>query len=172
MNRASFHDGGAFCRSDRVLGNQTATAGSTGDATEVDGAWLNRLSSAYGMATSAKLIINYTTTLNSNTGATLSFSVQFQDADDSSGTNAADYASAVAATAVATGNSGGSVETGTVEVDIDLDAAKQYVRAQITPDLSAAGVDTAAWSSVIVWFGFHEGPVTKAVRSVRAYEAT
>lgn len=165
---AKKHNGGAFCRSARVLGNQTATAGGAGDNTEVDGAWIDRIPTDAGAFHSAKLVINYTTTLAQ--AATLSFAVQMQDATDSSGTAVADYADAIAATVVSTGDTGGSTNTGTVEVDIDLVAARGFVRAQITPNLSAANTDTAAWSAVMILFGSDRQPLTLKIGNVNAWD--
>jgi hypothetical protein len=156
------HDGGAYVRSARSLGNQTATAAGAGDNTEVNGGWVSRASSR-GIAQSAKLIINYTTTLAA--AATLKFAVNFQDAVDVSGTGAADYPAngeAIAFTTAATGGTGGSTETGTFEVDVDLGGAREFIRAQITPDLSAGGTDTLAWSATYLFFGDQRGPTTKS----------
>lgn len=165
MTRSEFYDGGAYCRTARVTGNNTATAAGSGDNTEVNGAWLDRMISG-GVALSAKLVINYTTTLTAD--ATLSFGVQMRDATDDQGTGAADYGDAVAKTVVATGESGGSTETGTVEVDIDLAGAKQYIQAQITPDLSAGATDTAAWSATMVFFFDGRQPVTAKIGTVES----
>lgn len=160
--RTRFHDGGAYCRSVFQAINKTATAGGSGDATEVDGAWVDRELSGVGMAMSAKLVIAYTATFG-ETGATLTFALNFQDATASDGSGSDDFDSAVTATTAATGDSGGSTETGTFEVDIDLSGANQFIRAQITPNLSASGTDTCEWSAVIVFFGDHRQPSTQAV---------
>jgi hypothetical protein len=165
MNRADLMNGGAFARTAFQAINKTATAGSTGDATEVDCAWVDRFGDADGPVLSAKLVITYTAALAAQ-GNTLSFGVQMQDATSIGGAGGDDYGTAVASTVAATGNSGGSTETGTFEVDIDLAAARQFVRAQITPNLSAADTDTCEWSAALVLFGSAAQPMTLAVGSV------
>lgn len=142
MNVALLRDIGSYIKS-AFCGAASATAAGTGDATEVDGAYIDRQDHL-----SAKLVISYTATLQQD--ETLTIAANMQDASDSSGTGVADYGTAYAATVVATGGTGGSTETGTVELDVDLAAAKQYVRAQFTPDLSASGTDTAIVSAVLI----------------------
>lgn len=162
--RSELLNGGAYCRTAFAAINKTATAAGSGDATEVDGSFFDRLQSDAGPFLSAKLVITYTTTLTAT--KTLSFAVQFQDATSSGAAAVADYGDAIAATVVATGESGGSTETGTVEIDIDLAAAREFVRAQITPDLSASGTDTCEWSAAYVLFGPKTQPCSSAIGSV------
>lgn len=172
MNVASFRNGGAYCRTARGSGNNTATAAGTGDATEVSGAWQSRKSATKGIALSGKLVISYTATLAA--AATLSFSGNFQDALDASGTGAADFPAtggSVAAFVAATGGTGGTTETGTVELDIDLSGAREFIRAQITPDLSAGATDTAAWHMDYVFFGDHQQPSTKSAVNLSSADA-
>lgn len=165
MKRAYWANGGAFCRTAFVAINKTATAAGSGDATEVDGAWVARTDpDDHGIAGSAKLVIAYTAALGQ--GETLSFAAQFRDATTVGGSGAADYGDAIASTVVATGDSGGSTETGTVEIDVDLTSADAFVQAQVTPDLSRGATDTCEWSAVLVLFGDGRQPATKAIDSV------
>ncbi|MHB1086150.1 MAG: hypothetical protein ACYCZ0_00185 [Minisyncoccota bacterium] len=154
--RSELLNGGAYCRTARVLGNTTAE-------TEQDGAWINRELADVGMALSAKLVINYSAVL-ADTSDTLTAAVQFQDATDSAGTGVADYEDAVAATVVETANSGGETVTGTIEVDIDLSGAEKFVRAQITLVGLAGG--TVAYSAIMVLFGDHRQPSTQAIATL------
>lgn len=163
--RDKVYNGGAYCRSARGTGNNAVTAGGSGDATEVNGAWVSRKASK-GIAGSMKVIVSYTATLAA--GATLTFAGNMQDATAIDGTGAADYGDAVAAVTVATGGAGGSTETGTFELDVDLGAAREFVRAQITPNLSAANTDTAAWSIQYVFFGDQRQPSTKSTVNIGA----
>lgn len=133
-----------------------ATAGGSGDATEVNGAWIDRQN--FG---SVKVVVVYTATLAQD--ETLSVAGNLQDATDSSGTGAADFGTAYSSAVQATGGSGGSTETGVVEFDFDLQTAKQYVRMQFTPDLSASGTDTAEIAAIYVLGGSNENPVTASV---------
>ena len=71
-----------------------ATAGGSGDNTEVDGAWVDRQGFLSG-----KAIIAYTATLAQ--GATLSIAANLQDATSSGGAGAGDYGDALASTVVA-----------------------------------------------------------------------
>lgn len=167
--RANMLDGGAFSRTVFQAINKTATAGGGGDATEVDCAWVDRELSGIGMAQSAKLVIAFTATLE--TGETLTFAGNFQDATALAGTGAADFATAFAPAVVATGDSGGSTETGTYEVDIDLAGARQFVRTQITPNLSRGGTDTCEWSAVLVLYGDHNQPSTQATYKLGTADA-
>ena len=164
MSRDKLHNGGAYCRSVFQAINKTATAAGAGDATEVDGAWVDRQLDDNGMAMSAKLVITFTATLE--TGETLSFSGNFQDATSAAGAGSDDYGSAFTATVVATGDSAGSTETGTYEVDVDLAGANRYIRAQITPDLSRGATDTCEWSAAIIFFGDQRTPSTQATFSL------
>ena len=133
-------------------GFATATAGGAGDATEVDGGWIDRLgydSLVASMGFRAVLAQTQTLTLAAN----------LQDADDDQGTGAADFGDALAATVVATGETGGSTEVGTKEVDFNLRGARRYVRLQFTPNLSAANTDTATVMAQAVLAGAVRSPV-------------
>ena len=160
MNRADIHNGGFRCRS--AFGDSiAATAGGAGDATEANGNWVSRDDATSGMAVSAKLIIAYAATLAED--ETLSIDVNIQDASNSGGTGAADYGAAYEATDVATGGTGGTTEEGTIELDFDLSSANEFVRSQVTPDLSAAGTDTATLTATWVFFGAPQQPMSKSV---------
>lgn len=153
---ASMQNAGALIGARYATAGVDVAAGSAGDATEVNGAWIDRLGFA-----SLKVVIVYTTTLTA--AATLSIAANMQDASDSSGTGAADFGDALTSTVQATGESGGSTETGVVELDIDLSAADQFVRVQFTPDLSAAGTDTAELSAVYLVLGTDQPATATAV---------
>ena len=135
----------------RACGAAAATAGGSGDATEVDGKWIDR--QGYS---SAKLIIGVRAVLGATETVTLA--ANLQDASDSSGTGAADYGSAVAATTAATGGGGGTTEFGQIELDFDLSGAKRYIRPQFTPNLSRANTDTAIVSATLILGGADKLP--------------
>lgn len=157
--RDRFLLGGSYSRSERQLGNITAES-------EQNGLWVSRLGDN-GIALSAKLIVNYTATLAA--GETLSLAGNFQDALDGSGTGVADYGSVVAATVIATGDSGGSTEVGTAEIDVDLSGAREFVRSQVTVSSSASG--TLAYSACLVFYGDHRQPNSKAIAAVGTADA-
>lgn len=132
------------------------TAGGSGDNTEVNGAWIDRLG-----FNSVKVVICYTATLAQS--ATLSFAANLQDASDGSGTGAADFGDALSSTAVSTGGTGGSTNTGVVELDFDVSGADRYVRIQYTPNLSASGTDVAEMGAVYILAGGTSNPVTASL---------
>lgn len=167
MDRSSRLDGGAYSRSAFQAINKTATAASTGDTTEVDCAWVDRMGDG-GLALSAKLVITYSAVLGAGPagGAALKFGVQMQDATAIDGTGSDDYGDAVASTQVDVADSGGSTENGTCEVDIDLSGANRYIRAQITPDLTAPSADTLEWSASLLFYGEGRQPMTSKFGSV------
>jgi hypothetical protein len=152
MNPATQHDVGSIVAGHSALIPNVVTAGGAGDGTEQDGYWVDRDDRLSGV-----LIINYSTTLAE--GETLTLAANLRDATDSGGTGAADYGDAYAAAVVATGDTGGSTETGVVEIDVDLGAANHYIQGQVTPTLSAASTDTVALSAVFVLSGARKYPI-------------
>jgi hypothetical protein len=163
--RSELLNGGAYCRSAFVAINKTATAAGSGDNTEVDGAVIDRKHPTEGgLAMSAKLMLPFTTTLGG--AETLKFAVQVQSGALADGSDMADYGTGIATTTVATGDSGGSTETGVAEVDIDLSGAGRYVRVQPTPNLSASGTDTAEWAAIMALFGDSRQPSSLKIGNV------
>lgn len=160
MRRIDKHVGVRDFRSE-YASNGTATAGGAGDATEVDGAWVDRKPATLGAYHTAKLVISYTTTLAA--AATLTFAANIQDATDDSGTGAADFGSALTATTVATGPSGGGTVKGTIEMDFDISNAREFLRSQITPNLSAANTDTCSWQAAWVFGGSDRSGASKSL---------
>jgi hypothetical protein len=148
MGMADVRDLHAVASVRRAAANTAVTAGGAGDATAVTGVIIDR--AALGWPKSIVAAIPYTATLAQ--AATLSLAYTFQHGDASNLSDAATYASATTAV-VATGGTGGSTETGTFEVGINIEGAKRYVRLNFTPDLSASGTDTAALSAVIAFAG-------------------
>lgn len=160
MTRMNIHDGGFNARS-AFADLATAVAAGSGDNTESDGVWVDREDASSGIAMSAKLVIAYEAVLAEN--ETLSLTVNIQDDDDSAGGGTpADFGTAYVKTVVATGGSGGSTERGTLELDFDLGSARQYLRSQITPDLSRGATDTANVSAAWVFFGAKNGPMSQS----------
>lgn len=139
------------------------TAGGAGDATEVDGAWID----TDGFF-SAQVAVFYSATLAQD--ETLSIAANYQDATASDGTGAADYGAVYANAVVATGDTGGSTETGVVTFDVDFlggtqgaadgTTANQYGRIQFTPDLSAGSTDTAKLYAVLILGGAEDQPAS------------
>lgn len=150
---ASMQNAGALIAARYGVAGVDVTAGGTGDATEVNCAWIDRRGFA-----SLKAVITYTATLAAS--ATLTFAANLQDASDSSGTGAGDYGTALAATVVATGPGGGGTLGGVVELDFDLSGTDRYVRLQATPNLSAANTDVCEFGVTYILAGATENPVS------------
>lgn len=143
---------GAYLNSANALAANVVTAGGGGDGVEQDGYWNNRTRKL-----SAVLVVSFEATLAE--AETLSIAANIQDALDGAGVGAADYDGEFLNAIVATGGSGGSVEVGTVEIDVDLSSAKGWVRGQVTPTLSAGATDTVALSAVLILSGSDEYPI-------------
>ncbi len=136
----------------RAAANSAATAGGTGDNTEVVGVIIDR--AAIGFPQSAQVVIPFTTTLGA--GETLSLAYDVETGETS---NLADASEVQAATsAVIATSAGGGTVTGEFTVDVPMAGAGRYVRLNYTPNLSRAGTDTAALSSVIVFGGMDRLP--------------
>ncbi|HSF40312.1 MAG TPA: hypothetical protein VLT87_11010 [Thermoanaerobaculia bacterium] len=138
----TMNDFGAYIAG-RYAAISTLTAGGTGDATEVDGEWIDRRGFH-----SLSVFFIYTSSLTAT--KTLSLAANLQDASDSSGTGAADFGDAYAATVQATG---AGTKIGVKQLDFDLRMASSHVRIQYTPDLSHTGTDTATVAVLYVLGG-------------------
>lgn len=156
--RSELLNGGAYSRTAFGSINNTATAAGAGDATEVNGDYANRMDGENGLAMSCKVVITYTASLAA--GKTLSFAANLQDATDGAGAGVADYGTALASTVVASAT---GTNKGTVELDFDLSGAEQFIRAQITPDLSNTATDTCEWSAAYHFFGYQQNPVSDSL---------
>lgn len=160
MNLADVKNGGA--RAVTAFADQhTLVAGAGTDNAEQNGAWVDRKGAAYGTVQSAKLVITGEATLAQD--ETLSIAVNIQEATDGSGSGAADFGTALASTVVATGDTGGSTEQFTAELDFDLSGAEQFIRSQITADASASGTDTATYTATWVFFGSDRNPISASL---------
>lgn len=137
----------------RASANAAATAGGSGDNTEVVGVIIDR--AAIGWPQSCLVVIPFTATLAA--AATLSIAWDI-DSGDASNLAGADVLEAATATVVATGPGGGGTVTGELTAKVNLAGAGRYLRLNFTPDLSAANTDTAALSSVIVFGGMDRLP--------------
>lgn len=131
----------------------TAVAAGTGDATEIDGTSIQR--SALGsMYESCKLTIVGNATLSSGLLITLVANLQ----DSADGSTWADFGTALALTTAGTGGSGGDEQQFDIDLDNDIRGAKDYLRVQVTPNLTHTGTDTAILAGTIVFGGASENP--------------
>lgn len=125
-----------------ALAFTNATAGGTGDNTEVDGATVNT-ATAPAQATGLQFVVQAMATLAE--GKTLVITANLQDSANGS---AWTDITTPAVILTLTGGAGGSTETGTGVLACDLAVARQYVRIQATPNLNATGTDTATIGGV------------------------
>lgn len=170
-------DIGSYIKTQTALTPAVITANAGNDNTELNGIIVNRLLSGRGLALSAKLVISFVTSLTAD--KTLTITANAQDGENPGLSDAADYAAirasydmaAAAPPTVVTLSSGNfpatvvktgaaSAAAGQVEIDFDLSKAKQYIRAQVTFDLSHSSTDTVAYSAVWVFGGYKNLPPT------------
>jgi hypothetical protein len=142
-----------------ALASTAATAGGSGDNTEITGATINTASlntapAIYGKDfNSVAFVIAGTTTLSATKGLTVAALIE-DSADGST------WATKVAsATIVSVTSTGGGTVTFTGKIGVDLTACRQYVRVKATPNLTASGTDTATVFGVAVLGGGNELPV-------------
>lgn len=131
-------------------GSGSLTAGGAGDNTAITGQTIDR--QGFG---SAAVGIHFRATLAA--AATLSLLVQRQQSADGTAWDAAETVKANAV--VATGPGGGGTVHGVLEADEDFEMTKRYVRYNVTPDLSAATVDTATVLTAVALGGSEKLPV-------------
>lgn len=146
----SVKDFGAL-HTERFVSAHAATAGAGTDNSEQTGASIDRTGYLSGTAA-----IAWTATLAS--GATLSLTVKEQESADGSTWDTATTVHAAAV--VATGESGGSTETGITRVKVNLSGKKKYVRYNVTSDLSAANTDTSVYGALMILGGADEHPAS------------
>lgn len=154
MNIASVKNIGSFIDNKLASDPSAATAGGTGDATTVTGIAIDREAFGTGAIPRSMLAsVLYEATLGS--GKTLSMGYAVQDSADNS--TWADFQTA-AGVVIATGPSGGGAAKGTFNVPVDLSNAREWVRFNYFPDLSATATDTFVGQAVGTFGGFDRNP--------------
>jgi hypothetical protein len=138
---------------------KTITAAGTGDAAYEEGAIADMQSLDHPL--SGLIVIPYSTTLAED--KTLTMKVKIEHGDESNLSDAADYAFGMpdgtaeqSLGVVATGDTGGSTETGIETQRIDLSGLKRYFRIDVYVDLNATGTDTVTFSSALVYGGMEK----------------
>ena len=145
---------GAMVSVKRATTAVALTAAGSGDATAVTGITIDRFTLNMPMSLVATSVGEATL----SSGATLSLLTDIKHSDDDT-----TYTSLTseASTVIVTGASGGSVASGfSHSVSVNLSSAKRYVKICPTPDLSAAGTDTAVLRVVAVLGGENPLPAT------------
>lgn len=152
------HDIGAQLKAALALDPAVITAGAGNDGVEVNGTGFDRFQFGNTRFLSGKLVIAWRATLAQD--ATLSIAANLQD-DTAVGFGAtpADYGPALANAVVATGPSGGGTVRGVSVIDVDLAGARQFLRAQVTANLSAANTDTVGICATFIFGGADQLPV-------------
>lgn len=127
----------------------TAAAGQDGQAQT--GVIVDRAGTDYSQF--LVLAVPYTTTLAEGKKLFLkSVLVESSAASDMSGATTLITLEDSSGTAVATGGTGGSTETGVKCYSVPLGPAARYIRAKYTPDLDATGTDTAGIGGLLFVF--------------------
>lgn len=127
----------------------SATAGGSGDATEVTGVTIDT-STFPTRAESIAFVLAATATLTA--AKTHTVTAKIEDSADAS-TWATLVASATVILQTATGTS-----TKSGRIGADLNTARRYVRLKYTPDLSHTATDTSVTQSIAVLGGLQEVP--------------
>ena len=138
-------------------GSGSLTAAGAGDAAEVTGAGFDRMAAGGGGFLSAVLAV-WAKAVQAG-ATTLKMTVKIEHADDS---GFSVNLTSVTLSAAAPGDTivtGAGTKEGTLEYDVNLSSLRRYVRLKVTPDLSAAGVDTATWAAGFIMGGADQLPV-------------
>jgi hypothetical protein len=133
-------------KSEFALVSTAATAGGSGDNTEVDGATINRATLAY-KAESIVFEVPLRAVLGAGESCTLTANLQ----DSADGSTWADITTPAVILTIS--SAGGGTVTGVGRLGYNLTAARQYVRSQATPNLSRANTDTAVMGAGVAVFG-------------------
>ena len=173
MNFASMHDLGSSVLAEIAQLNYAATAGSSPDNVQQNGQVIDRLAAGRRLYLSAILVINYKAVVN--TSETFSLAVNGQQATNSGySTGVANMSARRAYQVEADGTrteltltsgalaltsmGGGATIKGVVVLEFDLHNVPQYLRSQITSDLSRSGTDTSIVSANWVFRGADQLP--------------
>jgi hypothetical protein len=152
---AQAHDIGSYLSAEPALIPAVITAGAGNDGVEVNGPAFDRLTAGRGLAKSVKLVIFGVATIAG--GQSLAITANLQDDTVLAFTGTpADLEPVLAATTVLSGAAtNGKFRA---ELDVDIQGARRYLRAQITANLTAASVDTCALAAVFVLGGQQNYP--------------
>ncbi len=151
-NKAFQHDVGAYITSRAALNPEVVTT--TGDGSERNGTAIDR-NALNSVALSAIVTIPYYGALAAAKTVTIKSNVQHSSVSSAGWAdyNDKDNSTANTVTAGSTATTAAQTPSGVLEYDVDLAAAKRYVRVQVTPTLSATATDTVDIAGVIVFGG-------------------
>lgn len=137
-----------------ALPSTSVTAGGAGDNTATSGTAIDLGALPGGVrAESITFLIGAKATLAAT--KTLAVSARILTSADGSA-----WTEAVGATSIVTltGGAGGSTESGAGRIGVSLEYCSQFVRVEVTPDLSAANTDTAILFGLAVFGGVSRLP--------------
>lgn len=134
----------------KYCGSVAFVAGTTGDNTKVTGEIVDRLGYQ-----SCSVNIAYIADLASS--ETLKCSLEVQES--ATGTQFGTATPLFTAVTIATGDAGGSEESGVYSYDIDLSGYQRYLKFNFTPNLSEADTATATVSTTAVLGGCDSLPI-------------
>jgi len=146
-----------------------ALAAGTGDATEKNGSYVSKKLALQGgsAALTKKSPVARTCTLGVCWEATIADTESFtlagnlQDATSAAGAGVADYGTAAAAATIFTASGAATNVNGyTALLTEDLINSDEFIRGQVTPNLSASGTDDVDFIMVYVFSGFSEAPIS------------
>lgn len=135
-----------------AVANTPATAGGAGDGVEIVGITIDQVALPTRFE-SVCFLVNARAVLAA--AATLTIAAAIETSADGTSWTALKPS---AARLTLTGGAGGSTETGVAKVGVSLEYSSRYLRLKVTPDLSAAGTDTAAVSGIAVFGGAQRLP--------------
>ena len=131
------------------------TAAATEDNVKVTGETID-LGTGLDRPDSGVLVVSGIASLQAT--ETLTLAAELQESSDGSTWDTA--VAIYTATTVATGVTGGSTGLGFVKAShVKIKPRKQYIRFNVTPNLSASGTDTATWTAAFVGGGIMRVPV-------------
>lgn len=146
------NDIGAYICSRVALTPATVGAGVGGAGTGVNGVTIDRFAKK-PLHQSTKLQVSAVApSLTSGNTASV-FGIIEHSADDST------YAPLASGTLTLTGQGGTPTQRGVLEVNANLVGANRYVRARVTPALSASGVNTLGYAGIFAFGGGEDYPV-------------
>lgn len=125
-------------------------AGGAGDNTKIIGNTINR--QTYGMPQSALVVVSAYLNLAEN--ETASYALEFQESANGSSWDTA--VAVQAATVVKTATGGAFTDNHVETYKVNLAGRKQYIRFNLTPDLSASNTDTGTFHYVVLLGGAHD----------------
>lgn len=144
-------NGGAYCDAVCSLVPDVITAGAGDDNVFKDGEQIDRIALKLPMST--KIVILLRLVMASGFQATISNVVQDKD----TGESFAQYGELPDDVVIRANDDGSAIVT-TVNLDVDLSGAKQYVRHRTRVNLSRSGTDTAAVAATATLFGLESLP--------------